>query len=459
MPMRKKLFPTILIATMVIAGCGAKVSEESVTNESVSVSDSESAKVYDVSSVTSDYNYNEQSETQTTEAQEPLVTDDDFETWGYIYESGSSTSYYLVIKNNSNVPVEIRANGKAKDIDGNVLDESTIYIDTIGAGETQIDEFIFLQVTNVATVECSLSYDTNVYNYPVLDKMDIQYTVNPDRNNVTFIATNNGDYYAHITPYCLLFDSEDNVIWADYGLYFDSEIDPNETVYESMYIYQMDNYDHAEVYFNGEGNDHKVYGILGNERLQIGDDELSVVEYTYEYQKWSGDIKTEYYLAVTNNSSETMTIVGEAIVRDSEGNLLSADSSSSLDDGVVAPGETTICEFNLGDIQGYSSIDYILKCYEVKYYEPIVGDLKTDVSTNDKGITLNVKNNGDKVGSYVTAYVVFIDESGNVVGVEDENIIDSDGEIKPGATLTQNFNCEQEFDHVEVYFKGKSKTN
>jgi hypothetical protein len=70
-----------------------------------------------------------------------------------------------------------------------------------------------------------------------------------------------------------------------------------------------------------------------------------------------------------------------------------------------------------------------------------------------------VKNNGDKVGSYVTAYVVFIDESGNVVGVEDENIIDSDGEIKPGATLTQNFNCEQEFDHVEVYFKGKSKTN
>jgi hypothetical protein len=462
MPMRKKLFPTILIATIVIAGCGAKVSDKSARNEavkkeSVSVSDSDSSKVYEVSSVTSEYSYIDKSEMQTTEVQEPLVTDDDFETWGYAYESYGSTYYYLVVKNNSDIPVSIDGYGVAKDADGNVLDDSTLGFDVVGAGETQIANFIFLLAENVASFEYSLSYSTDLYYYPVFDDLDIQYNVNYDRNNVTFSVTNNGNYYADITPYCLFFDNEDNVIWAGYSLYFDSEIDPNETIYESMYISQIDNYDHAEVYFTGKGRGDRTYGTLDNDMAKVTDDDFSIKEYVYDYQTWSGSNDTEYYLAITNNSQETVYVSGEAIVKDAEGNLLSADSSASLDDGVLGPGETTICDFDFGDIEGYASIDYMLKYYEVKYYEPIVGDFTTDVEVNEKGVTLNVTNNGNKVGDYVVAVVLFMDESDKVVGVEDGYIIDSDGEIKPGATLTTDFSISEAFDHVEVYYKGESR--
>jgi hypothetical protein len=445
--MRKKLFPTILIATMVIAGCGAKVSEESVTNESVSVSDSESAKVYDVSSVTSDYNYNEQSETQTTEAQEPLVTDDDFETWGYQYEVVGSTYYYVVVKNNSELPVGINGNAVAKDSEGNIMGEGSMSISVLGPGETTIEEFLFHDIVDIYEVEYELSYNVTPGYIPILGDLDIEYTANS--KNVSIAVRNNGEYTArYLKATCLLFDADNNVIRTDYG-YIGSDftsVYPGETVYEQVNMYALEEgYDHAEVYFGGYGEEYK------GEKVQLADSDIDVTKYSLASTYGNS---VEYYLVITNNSSETVSVNGSGVVKDASGNML--DTSGMTDIDVLAPGETTAGWMYFDGIDGeIADMEYALYYEKEEYYKPVIGNLEVDIQGENQSATVSVTNNGNIPAQFVEASVLFLDENGQLVGGNTNFIIDDDNEIKAGGTVAKEFTTYEPFDSVEVYFTGR----
>jgi hypothetical protein len=438
--MRKKLFPTILITTMIIAGCGAK----EVSEESVSVSDNGSSKVYDVSSVLADYDDSEQ--TQTAEAQEPLVIDDDFETWGYQYEVVGSTYYYIVIKNNSELPVGIKGNAVAKDSEGNVIGESSMSINVLGPGETTIGEFLFHEIVDIYDVEYELSYDVSPRYNPILGDLDIEYSTNS--KNVSIAVKNNGEYAArYLKATCLFFDEDNNVIRTDYG-YIDSDfvaVYPGETIYDEVNMYAFEGYDHAEVYFGGYGEEYE------GEKIQLADSDIDVKKYSITHSIGNG---TEYYLVITNNSSETVSIDGSGVVKDASGNMLDTSIMDNID--VIAPGETSVgWMYFEGMDSEIADMEYAFYYEKEEYYQPVIGNLATDVRRENDAVTVSVTNNGNIAAKFVEASVLFLDENGQVVYTKKAFVIDDDNEIKVGDTVSVELTSYEQFDSFEVYFTGK----
>lgn len=179
------------------------------------------------------------------------VSDSDFEKMGYLYNSGiGTTSYYVVIKNNSDAIVSIHGNAVAKDAAGNSVGADDMDIDVLGPGETTAEYFWFGDVGDVATVECSYTYNTNPYYKNVLSNLDVKNTLNEE--NVVTTITNNGDYSASfVDAYALFFNENNEVISAAEAYIMDDEdeIKPGATLSGQLDCYKS--YDHVEVYLKG----------------------------------------------------------------------------------------------------------------------------------------------------------------------------------------------------------------
>jgi PBP1b-binding outer membrane lipoprotein LpoB len=188
--MKRKLLSIILIATMVFGGCGTTASTDGQSNVTVKdnrTTETEDLTKEDATSVTVKDNRQNTAETATSNVK-VSVSDSDFDKVGYLYENSIGTTYYyLIITNNSTVPVSVSGNGVAKDADGNSVGAGNTSIDILGAGETSICYFYFSNVANVASVDYSLSYDTNPYYYPVVGNLSVEQTLND--KNVTVSVT------------------------------------------------------------------------------------------------------------------------------------------------------------------------------------------------------------------------------------------------------------------------------
>jgi hypothetical protein len=452
--MKRKLLSIILIATMVFGGCGTTASTDGQSNVTVKdnrTTETEDLTKEDATSVTVKDNRQNTTESTAETATSNVkvsVSDSDFDKVGYLYENSIGTTYYyLIITNNSTVPVSVSGNGVAKDADGNSVGAGNTSIDILGAGETSICYFYFSNVTNVASVDYSLSYDTNPYYYPVVGNLSVEQTLND--KNVTVSVTNKGDYPAqYVLAYCLFLDKDNNVVKTDwtYVTDGDSEIKPNATISAQLDNYSG-SYDHAEVYFEGRGTGESTWSAT--DKASVADSDFTIKEYLYDNSYGS----TSYYLAITNNSSEIVAIDGNGTAKDSEGNVLGADDISI---NVLAPGETTIDYFYFSNVSGVASVDYSLSYSTVEYYSPIIGDLSLDESINNSNVILSVTNNGDVAAEFVQAYAIFLDASDNVVYVDWNYITDDDNEIKPKATLSSQLDCRKSFDHVEIYLAGQA---
>jgi hypothetical protein len=433
--MKRKLLSIILIATIVIGGCGVTADADGQSNITVKDNRTTATKDEETSVAVKD---NRQNTTETaTSSAKVSVSDSDFDKVGYLYENSIGTTYYyLIITNNSTVTVSISGNGIAKDASGNSIGADNMSIDVLGAGETAIGYFYFSGVKDVANVEYSLSYDTDSYYYPVVGNLSVEQTLND--KNVTVSVTNNGDYPAQfVKAYCLFFDADNNITKTDstYVTDGDSEIKPGATISVQLDNYTGD-YDHAEVYFEGRGDGDSTW--VASEKANVTDSDFTVKEYLYDNSYGS----TSYYLAITNNSSEIVAIDGNGTAKDSEGNVLGADNMS-ID--VLAPGETTIDYFHFSNVSGVAS-----------YYSPIIGDLSIDESINNSNVILSITNNGNVAADFVQAYAIFLDSSDNVVSVDSCYITDDDYEIKAGATLSGQLDCRKSFDHVDIYLSGRA---
>jgi hypothetical protein len=452
--MKRKLLSIILIATMVFGGCGTTASTDGQSNVTVKdnrTTETEDSTNEDTTSVTVKDNRQSSTESTTETATSNVkvsVSDSDFDKVGYLYENSIGTTYYyLVITNNSTVPVSISGNGIAKDADGNSVGAGNMSIDILGVGETTIGYFYFSGVKDVANVDYSLSYDTAPYYYPVIGNLSIEQTLND--KNVTVSVTNNGDYPAqYVLAYCLFFDADNNITRTDwtYVTDGDSEIKPNATISAQLDNYNG-TYDHAEVYFQGRGTGDSTWSA--SDKADVNDSDFIVKEYLYDDSYGS----TSYYLAITNNSSEIVAINGNATAKDSNGNVLGADKMS-ID--VLAPDETTIGYFCFSNVSGVESVEYSLSYSEADYYSPIIGDLAIDESINNSNVILSITNNGNVAADFVQAYAIFLDEADNVVYVDWSYITDDDNEIKAGATLSSQLDCRETFDHVDVYLTGSA---
>ena len=120
----------------------------------------------------------------------------------------------------------------------------------------------------------------------------------------------------------------------------------------------------------------------------------------------------------------------------------------------VGAGDSVVFVYNIFDLDGYERAEYEFSVEEKEYLEPVVSDLSYEDNVTDNRVILQVTNNGERPAELVEATVLFY-RGENLVGWGQDFFTDDDFEIKPGDTLTEDFECYDSFDSYEVYFTGQ----
>lgn len=186
-----------------------------------------------------------------------------------------------------------------------------------------------------------------------------------------------------------------------------------------------------------------------NPDATFSEEDFETNSYYYE-----GPYSKMGFVTVKNNSGADVKATINAIAYGASGETLGTDEST-ID--VVGPDETAIAGINFYGIEeSIDHFDYEVSYERCKYYESILSSIKADAAINGSNVVLMVTNEGDKVAQYLNAYVLFMDANNNIVDYANNYITDDNGELKPGDTISAQFNCGGEFDHIECYFDGRS---
>ncbi|MCR5449768.1 MAG: hypothetical protein K6F23_10260 [Solobacterium sp.] len=369
---------------------------------------------------------------------------DDFETEGYLYENSIGDSlYFVIVKNNSKAIVSVDGNAVAKDSSGNSIGAGSMSINVLGPDETSIGYFYFSDVSGIDSVEYQLNYSKETFYKPVIHNLDVSQVLN--EKNVTVTVTNVGDINAQfVEAYALFFNSDNEVIAYEsrYITDHDSEIKPGSTLSGQLSIYGSD-YDHAAVYFTGRSD-----GSSSKADSSVTDKDFTVSEYSYENSIGN----TLYYLVVKNNSEYDAAINANGTAYDANNTVIGAADASI---NVIGPGQTSICYFYFDGCTNIDHVDYQMFYETDLYYEDILHNLAVESTVNSNNVIVSVTNNGSVPAEFVEAYALFFDDSHNLVYVDSNYITDNDSEIKPGATLTKQFDPYQAFTDAEIYLTGR----
>ena len=175
-----------------------------------------------------------------------------------------------------------------------------------------------------------------------------------------------------------------------------------------------------------------------------------------EYYQLEKSGSTYIYAVVTNPFDYAATVNGNATARDANGNLIGA-AQCNID--VVGPGETSIGEFRFQKVIGVHSYDVSFQTSAAKYFSPVVGSLSVDEYLINDGVVVNVTNDGKFDAEFVQAYAIFLDPSNQVIDVESIYVTDDQNRIVPGDSVAVQMDCNGIYDHVKVYFRGRSAGN
>ncbi len=371
-------------------------------------------------------------------------SDEEFETYGYLYENSIGDSlYFVIVHNNSEATVSVSGNATAKDRSGNPIGADDMSISVLGPGETSIGYFYFDSVRGIDSVDYQLTYSSKTRYKPVIANLEVNQVLN--EKNVTVTVSNKGDINAQfVEAYALFFDSANNVISYSrtYLTDKDSEIKPGATLSAQLDIYG-ETYDHVDVYFVGrsDGRRTEVSSI-------VSDTDFSITEYKYEDS--FGD--TLWFLIIQNNSEYDVSISANGIAYDLSGNTLGADDTS-ID--ILGAGQSSICYFCFDGVKNVDSVKYQLFYDTNPRYKDVLHDLSINATINDSNVIVSVTNNGVAPAQFVQVYALFLDNAGYTVGYDSAYITDDDSEIKSGATITKQLDTYSTFSDVEIILSGR----
>ena len=446
--MNRKSILAGLLCLALMSGCGSSGTIQSTTTaagESAAESVKQEAEST-ASSTAAVVNDNRKKPAETNENTAPKPTEismEDFDIRDYKYETMFGTMWFLIVKNNSDADLAFEFNGTALDAAGNTIGAGTAEIAVLGAGEETVTYFYFEDVTGIDKVTYQGNYGSSFYK-PVLSDLAVEQTIND--GNLTVKVTNNGQYPAQFVEGCALFmDAENNVVYynSTYITDSDSEIKPGKTLSAQLDVF--DDFDHVEFYMTGRSD-----GVLSAAAESgISDEDFDIREIRYD-----NEFATMEYLVIKNNSEKAVEITGNATALSADGSVVGAADCSI---NVLGPGEESIAYFYFSNVTDVAEVDYSLSYNEAKYYEPVIKDLGLEVNVNDSNVVVLVTNNGSKPAMFVEAYALFYDANNNVVYASSGFVMDSDSEIKPGATLSEQISAYEAFDHVEVYLTGRAE--
>lgn len=168
----------------------------------------------------------------------------------YSYENSIGSTYFvLVVRNNSDKTVSIRANTVAKDGNGNIVGAADGSEEPVGAGQEVCLLHGFFDISDIADFEYTLYASECRYSDSAVQ--DLSYTQNMTENGAVFQVTNNGREPVEFVEGRALFFSGGRLVYSD-STYFtddDSELKSGNTISKQLEPYV--DFDSVQFYLTG----------------------------------------------------------------------------------------------------------------------------------------------------------------------------------------------------------------
>ncbi len=172
---------------------------------------------------------------------------------------------------------------------------------------------------------------------------------------------------------------------------------------------------------------------------------MEIKEYTKPYTGKSG---TEIIAIVKSRSTVTNRVeMRVTAIEKGSGNTVTNGETVYA----VAPGETTI--ITTWFEHPVESFDASYSCTMTEE-KSIIKDLEVEATENPNNMILAVTNKSNYIG-HLTAYGLFMDKDGKVVGLDQDGLtgIDTMLSLLPGETKYVQLDCAK-YDHAEYFFQG-----
>lgn len=175
--------------------------------------------------------------------------------------------------------------------------------------------------------------------------------------------------------------------------------------------------------------------------------QLDKEEYTYD----DGYGTTYHFIALKNNSDQTLTIATNSVAYNESGDKIGAGSGSL--DALGPQSEQLVIEY----IENVSDVDHFettISASKSKWYDDATGNIDVEADVFDDKAILTCTNNGDKAVDFVEGRVIFL-KDGECVGYDTHYFNDEEGKLKSGESLTKQFDYyDGTFDEAKYYIVG-----
>ena len=175
--------------------------------------------------------------------------------------------------------------------------------------------------------------------------------------------------------------------------------------------------------------------------------QLEKEEYIYD----DGYGSVHHFIAIKNNSDQTLSISTNSVAYNESGDKIGAGSGSLQALGPQS--EQLVIEYidNVSDVDHFETT---ISASKSQWYEDVTGDIDVEADIFDDKAILTCTNNGDKAAEFVEGRVIFL-KDGECVGYDTHYFNDEEGKLKSGESLTKQFDYyDGTFDEAKYYIIG-----
>lgn len=159
---------------------------------------------------------------------------------------------------------------------------------------------------------------------------------------------------------------------------------------------------------------------------------------------------TRHFMVIRNNSDKTVDVSTSSKAYSSDGALVSV-ASAGFD--ALGAGCVSIFYEAFETDANISYYDTEITSKKSSWYESVIQDLSYKETLISNGVIYEVTNNGEYAAEFVEGTVLFF-LNDELVEFDTMYFTDDDCEIKPGKTISEQFNSYKDFDRVEFYLSG-----
>ncbi len=185
-----------------------------------------------------------------------------------------------------------------------------------------------------------------------------------------------------------------------------------------------------------------------NENEENYNDEVEIVA-EYTVASWQNS-RPYHFIIIKNNSNVTLTVRSSSMAYDADENIIGAGDA---DITALGSGCTSVLMEVMRAEGTTAKYDTDITTSVSDYYDSITQDLSYTQIDIENGAIFQVTNNSSDSAKNVTGYAFFM-KDGDPVSYDSYSFYDEDFELKPGATITKQFDSRGDFDSVQFFLDG-----